>query len=50
MTGPSLPTRFLTCEPIQSSAGIGLEIIHYLLGPDFRFDDDMHVVAPHMRS
>jgi len=49
MTCPSLLTSFLAPESVQSSAGIGLEIIHHLLRPYLRFYKYMHMTAPHMR-
>jgi len=50
MTCPSPPPWLRAFAPVQCSAGIGLEIIHHLLGWDFRFDDGMHVIGSHMRS
>jgi hypothetical protein len=50
MTCPSLPTGFFAGESIQSTAGIGLEIVHDLLGRNLRLRDDVHVIGPYMRS
>jgi hypothetical protein len=49
MPCPSPPTRFIPVDLLQSPAGIRLTVAHHPLRRNFRFNDDMHVITPHMR-
>ena len=50
MVRPALSRLILASQPIQTSTGVGLEIVHDFLGPNLGLHDYMHMIRPYMRS
>jgi hypothetical protein len=50
MVRPTLSRPIHRSQPVQTSTGVGFEIIHVFLGPNLGLRDTVHMIRPHMRS
>jgi hypothetical protein len=50
MARPSFSIPFIASQTIQAAAGISLESVHDLFGPDLSFDNCMNVIGSHVQT